>query len=58
MTLVDRIEKRIREIPASNPGYVSLVREDLGMVLSHDLLRKIAEEAAAEALSPATAEGE
>lgn len=45
-TLADRIEARIRDIPASNPGYISVVRETLGAVLSRELLRKIAEEAA------------
>jgi len=50
LSLADRIEVRIREIPASNPGYVSaFAGETLGNVLSRDLLRKIAETAAKEA---------
>lgn len=49
MTLADRIEKRIRAIPASNPGYVAVTRETLGDLLARDLLRKIALEAADEA---------
>lgn len=49
-TLVDRIEDRIREIPVSNLGYISVARHNLGSVLDRQLLRKIAEEAAAEAL--------
>lgn len=46
MTLVDRIEDRIRAIPASNPGYIAFYPETLGHVLSRPLLRRIAEEAA------------
>jgi len=49
MTLADRIEKRIREIPANNPGYISVVQETLGRILAPSLLRRIALEAAAEA---------
>lgn len=48
-SLADRIEKRIREIPAHNPGVISCVQENLGRVLSRDLLRRIAVEAADEA---------
>lgn len=47
--LADRIERRIREIPANNPGVISFCHETIGSLLSHNLLRKIAEEAAAEA---------
>jgi hypothetical protein len=49
MTLADRLEKRIREIPARNPGYISVVSETLSNVLSASLIRQIALEAAAEA---------
>jgi hypothetical protein len=49
MTLADRIEKRIAEIPASNPGYMAMTNETLGTVLDRNLLRRIAEEAADEA---------
>ena len=44
-----RIERRIREIPSSNPGYVSVVPENLGRLLSRSLLERIATEAAKEA---------
>ena len=46
MTLADRIEKRIRRIPASNPAYISFVPKTLGNVLDAELLRFIALEAA------------
>jgi hypothetical protein len=49
MTLADRIERRIRNIPANNPGYISVCPENLGSILSNALLRKIAQEAADEA---------
>ena len=48
LKLADRIEKRIREIPASNPGVVSFTESVLRNVLSRDLIRRIAEEAAKE----------
>lgn len=53
-TLTDRIEARIRKIPASNPGYIS-VRTDgtLEDLLDDNLLRRIAEVAADEALKVA-----
>lgn len=47
--LTDRIEKRIRAIPANDPGYISAVPGTLGRILDGDLIRKIAEEAAIEA---------
>lgn len=47
MTLADRIEARIREIPASNPGVISFAKPALHRVLDRDLIRRIAEEAAA-----------
>lgn len=49
MTLAERIEERIREMPACNPGYLAVVPETLGRVLHRELIRKIAEVAAAEA---------
>jgi hypothetical protein len=49
MTLADRILKRISAIPARNPGYISMAPETLDDVISYDLLRLIAKEAAAEA---------
>lgn len=48
-SLADRIEKRIREIPAHNPGVISCMQENLGRLLARDLLRRIALEAADEA---------
>ena len=48
-SLADRIEKRMREIPASNSSYISPIQENLGRVLSESLIRRIALEAAAEA---------
>jgi hypothetical protein len=50
-TLSDQIEKRIRDIPASNPGYISLYPETLGSILSPELIREIAKAAAEVALS-------
>jgi hypothetical protein len=44
-----RIERRIRKIPASNGGYISVAPSGLGQVLSGDLLERIATEAAKEA---------
>lgn len=45
------IEKRIREIPASNPGVIAMYPTTLANVLDRSLLRKIALEAAAEAVA-------
>ncbi len=47
-SLADRIEARIRKIPCSNPAYIATTNETLGDLLRYDLLRMIAEEAAAE----------
>lgn len=47
-TLADRIERRLYNITVHNPSVMALYRETLGSVLSRGLLRKIAEEAAAE----------
>ena len=48
-TLSERIEARIRAIPANNPGYISVVQSDLGQLLASDLLERIAMDAADEA---------
>lgn len=48
MTLAERIEKRIRAIPTSDPRYISFAPSTLGKLLAPALLRKIAEEAANE----------
>jgi hypothetical protein len=48
MALVDRIEQRIRDIPTSNPMYITVQRETLGNLLDRMLVRKIAEIAAEE----------
>ncbi len=58
MTLAGRIEQRIRAIPTSNPSYISVAPETLGRLLSDRLLRKIAEEAAAEAVNSSKPEQE
>lgn len=47
--LADRIERKIKNIPAHNPAYVSAVPLTLGKILDARVLRKIAEEAANEA---------
>jgi hypothetical protein len=44
-----RIERRIREIPASHGGYISVAPSNLGSALSGDLLERIATAAAKEA---------
>lgn len=49
MTLADRIEQRIKTIPVKGGAYMALYPETLRNVLSSGLIRKIAEEAAAEA---------
>lgn len=48
--LVRRVALKIADIPASNPGYISGVQEDLSMVLSGTLIRKIAEVAVEEVM--------
>lgn len=55
--LIARIEQRIGNIPAHNPGVIDLYPTTLRQQISRELLRKIAEEAAAEARSPASKEG-
>lgn len=57
MTLTERIENRIRAIPASNPGFISVGSRTLGDLLADDLLRTIAKEAAAEAVIPSQERG-
>lgn len=47
--LTDRIEKRIRAIPANNPAFITAAPATLGRLLDGDLIRKIASEAAIEA---------
>jgi hypothetical protein len=47
--LVDRIEKRIQEIPVTNRGYIACHQELLHHTLSRSLIRQIAWEAAEEA---------
>lgn len=49
LDLADRIERRLRGIPASHGGYISVLPSDLGRVLSRELLSRIADEAAKEA---------
>jgi len=44
--LADKIEAKIREIPASHGGYITVAPSNLGRVLDGALLRKIAEVAA------------
>lgn len=39
--LAARIEKRIRDLPARNPSYVSFYDEKLGDLLSDHLIREI-----------------
>ena len=49
VTLAERIERRIRKIPAENSGYISACQSFLGRELSGELLKAIANEAAQEA---------
>ena len=44
--LENRIYAAIREIPASNPAYISAATSTLGRVLDDGLLREIAKQAA------------
>jgi hypothetical protein len=41
-SLFDRVVKAISAIPASNPGYISMYPETLDLVLSEEIIRKIA----------------
>lgn len=50
MTLAERIERRISDIPASNPSVMSLYPTTLDSILSRDLIKEIAKQAAAEAV--------
>jgi hypothetical protein len=45
--LVDQISEAIAVIPANNPGYIAVYQETLGDILSRDVIRKIAQIAAA-----------
>lgn len=45
--LADKIELAIRNIPANNPGYISVRNTTLDDQLSRGLLRRVAEVAAA-----------
>lgn len=51
-SLADRIEARIRQIPARNPVYISMRQETIAETLDSRLIRKIAEAAAKEARTP------
>lgn len=58
MTLADRIEERIQKISVTGGGYISFVQETLRSTISAQLLRKITEEAADEALSRPMGKGQ
>jgi hypothetical protein len=45
-TLADKIEERIKKLPAHNPAYISMCQQTLEDVLDENLLRHIALEAA------------
>lgn len=47
-TLADRIERRLLNLPANNPGVISFHPTTLQNVMSRELIRRIATEAAAE----------
>lgn len=49
--LSTRIQRRLQSIPASNGGYISVAPTNLRSVLSRELLERICDDAADEALS-------
>lgn len=46
MTLAEKIEAAVRDIPANNPSYISFRQEKLSDVVSRELIKSIAQVAA------------
>lgn len=49
--LATRIQRRLQDIPASHGGYISVAPSTLNRVLSRELLERIADDAADEAMA-------
>lgn len=49
-----KIQRRLQDIPASSGGYISVAPDTLRTVLSRELLERICDEAASEAIAVLT----